>query len=220
MELVRPEVGTHNSITEYLRGSQNWMQGLPLFCRLKIIGQQSTYINYAIVWSWKTEIEKSQFRAPSKQQAISTNVDLVHGSGKTEFPRKRKLCATALSKPAFYYLRTTRRNKWRFMNYKSYAMLRQTSRELWTVITSRKQVMWNINIFSYRARGRAIAQAVSHWLPTSAARIWAQVRSCGICGGQSGTGVGILRVLRFHLPIFIPPIAPQSPSAIIWGLVQ
>jgi hypothetical protein len=37
------------------------------------------------------------------------------------------------------------------------------------------------------------------------------------CGGQSGTGVGFLRVLRFPLPIFIPPIAPQSPSSIIWG---
>jgi hypothetical protein len=33
----------------------------------------------------------------------------------------------------------------------------------------------------------------------------------GICGGQSGAGAGFLRVLRFPLPIFIPPIAPQSP---------
>jgi hypothetical protein len=39
----------------------------------------------------------------------------------------------------------------------------------------------------------------------------------GICGGQSGAGVGFLRVLRFPLPIFIPPISPQSPSPIIWG---
>jgi hypothetical protein len=31
-------------------------------------------------------------------------------------------------------------------------------------------------------------------------------------------GAGFLRVLRFPLPIFIPPIAPQSPSSIIWGL--
>jgi hypothetical protein len=36
--------------------------------------------------------------------------------------------------------------------------------------------------------GRAIAQEVSRWLPTSAARVRAQVRSCGIRGGQSGTG--------------------------------
>jgi hypothetical protein len=47
--------------------------------------------------------------------------------------------------------------------------------------------------------GRAIAQAVSRWLPTAAAR------------------VGFLRVLRFPLPIFIPPISPQSPSPIIRG---
>jgi hypothetical protein len=59
--------------------------------------------------------------------------------------------------------------------------------------------------------GRAIAQAVSRWLPTPAAR----VQSCGICGGQSGAGAGCLRVLRFPLPIFIPPISPQSP--ITWG---
>jgi hypothetical protein len=61
--------------------------------------------------------------------------------------------------------------------------------------------------------GRAIAQVVSHWLPTAAARVW----SCEICGGQSGAGAGLLRVLRFPLSIFIPPISPQLPSSIIWG---
>jgi hypothetical protein len=66
--------------------------------------------------------------------------------------------------------------------------------------------------------GHAIAQAVSRWLPTTAAQVRARVWSCGICGGQSGTGAGFLQVLRFPLPIFIPPIAPQSPSSIIWGL--
>jgi hypothetical protein len=62
--------------------------------------------------------------------------------------------------------------------------------------------------------GRAIAQAVSRWLPTAAARARSQVRSCGICGGQSSTGAGFLRVLRFPLPILIPPTAPQSSSII------
>jgi hypothetical protein len=47
-----------------------------------------------------------------------------------------------------------------------------------------------------------------------ASRVRAQVRSCGIFGGQSGTGAGFLRGLRFHLPILIPPIAPHSSSFI------
>jgi hypothetical protein len=63
-----------------------------------------------------------------------------------------------------------------------------------------------------------IAQAVSRWLPTAAARVRARVWSCGICGEQSSSGAGFLRVLRFPLPIFIPPVAPQSPSSIIWSL--
>jgi hypothetical protein len=46
-------------------------------------------------------------------------------------------------------------------------------------------------------KGHAIAQAVSCWLPTAATRVRGQVWSNGICGGQSGAGVGILRVLRF-----------------------
>jgi hypothetical protein len=65
--------------------------------------------------------------------------------------------------------------------------------------------------------GRAIAQAVSRWFPTAAARVRARVWSCGICGGQSGSRAHFLRVLRFTLLIFVPPITPQSPSSIIWS---
>jgi hypothetical protein len=65
-------------------------------------------------------------------------------------------------------------------------------------------------------KGRAIAQAVSRWLPTAAAPVRSRVWSSEICGGQSCAGAGFLRVLRCPLPIFILPIAPQSPSPIIW----
>jgi hypothetical protein len=53
-------------------------------------------------------------------------------------------------------------------------------------------------------------------LLTAAIRVRAPVRSCGICGGQSGIWTGFL--LRFPLPI-IPPIAPHSSSSsiVIWG---
>jgi hypothetical protein len=51
------------------------------------------------------------------------------------------------------------------------------------------------NSFDYWL-GCAVAQAVSRWLPTAAVRA-----ACGDCGGQSGTGAGFLRVLRFPLPM-------------------
>jgi hypothetical protein len=54
---------------------------------------------------------------------------------------------------------------------------------------------------------------VSRRLPTAAARDRPQARSCGIRGGQSGTGRGFLRVLRFPLLILIPPNAPYSSGA-------
>jgi hypothetical protein len=38
--------------------------------------------------------------------------------------------------------------------------------------------------------GRAIAQAVSRWLPITAAWVQTRVYSCEICGGHIGTGAG------------------------------
>jgi hypothetical protein len=68
------------------------------------------------------------------------------------------------------------------------------------------------SLVRYWAIGRAVAQAVSHRLPTAAVRVRDQVMPCGICGGQSGTGAGFLRVLRLPLPSLIPTTAPHSSS--------
>jgi hypothetical protein len=54
------------------------------------------------------------------------------------------------------------------------------------------------------ADGRAVAHTTSRQLPTSAARVRSQVRSCVTCGAHSGTAVGLLRVLLFPLPILFP----------------
>jgi hypothetical protein len=62
--------------------------------------------------------------------------------------------------------------------------------------------------------GRVIAQVFSRLLPTVAARVRAQVRSCGIRGGQSDIVAGFLQVLQYPLPILIPPTAPHSSSII------
>jgi hypothetical protein len=89
-----------------------------------------------------------------------------------------------------------------------------------SLLTYRYLVSSTQNLYKSRVTpvdGRSIAQAFSRCLPTAAARVRSRVWSSGFCGGQSGAGAGFLRVLRFPLPIFIPPIAPQSPSRIIWG---
>jgi hypothetical protein len=51
------------------------------------------------------------------------------------------------------------------------------------------------------------AQTVSRWLLTAAARVCVRA-ACGICGGQSGIGAGLLPVVRFPL-LIIPPIYPS-----------
>jgi hypothetical protein len=100
--------------------------------------------------------------------------------------------------------------------------------EVLTSVTMKSNIFWDVTqcilVQAYwrfgvtYLLGRAITQAISRWLPTVAARVRARIWYCGICGGQSGTGAGFLRILRFPLPIFFPSIAPQSPSSIIWGL--
>jgi hypothetical protein len=70
----------------------------------------------------------------------------------------------------------------------------------------------------FRGSGKfLLTLAVSCRLPTAASRVRTQVRSYGFRGGQSGTGAGFLRVLRFPLPILIPPTAPHSSSSIVRG---
>jgi hypothetical protein len=49
----------------------------------------------------------------------------------------------------------------------------------------------------------------SRRLPTAASRVRGQVGSCGICDGKGDSGAGFLQVLRFSLPISIPPTAPH-----------
>jgi hypothetical protein len=45
-------------------------------------------------------------------------------------------------------------------------------------------------------------------------RVRTQVRSCEVCGGQSGTKADFLLVLQFHLLILNLPTAPHSSSII------
>jgi hypothetical protein len=49
--------------------------------------------------------------------------------------------------------------------------------------------------------GRAVDAAVSRRLATAATQVPAQLKSCGVCGGQSVTEAHFLRVPRFALPL-------------------
>jgi hypothetical protein len=59
-------------------------------------------------------------------------------------------------------------------------------------------VLKDINLTSL---GCAVAQAVSGRLLTAVAQVRVRNKSCGMCGGQRGTGAGSPRVLRFPLPL-------------------
>jgi hypothetical protein len=61
---------------------------------------------------------------------------------------------------------------------------------------------------SWACQGRSVVQEVSRWLSTSATRVRSHVRSCGVCGRQSGTRKGFLRALRVLMLILIRPNAP------------
>jgi hypothetical protein len=67
--------------------------------------------------------------------------------------------------------------------------------------------------------GRVVAQAATRRLHIAAPRFRARVRSCAICDGQSDRGTGILRVIRFRLPIHNPPTAPHSSPFIMVGTI-
>jgi hypothetical protein len=84
-----------------------------------------------------------------------------------------------------------------------YANLILTSLDLWSHFAYAADCLCTPQATKDSDKGRAIGQAVSRWLPPAAAWVRARVWSCGICGGQSGAGVGFLRVLRFPLPV--PP---------------
>jgi hypothetical protein len=71
----------------------------------------------------------------------------------------------------------------------------------------------HVSTTQYLLTALAIAQAVSRWLPTTAAWVRSPIRSRGICGGQSGTVAGVLQVLWFPLPILIPLTASHSSSS-------
>jgi hypothetical protein len=77
------------------------------------------------------------------------------------------------------------------------------------IVTS--SIAW-AQLSKFHLNGSAIAQAVSRWRPTAAARVRARFWSSDICGGQSGAEAGFLRGLRFPLQIFIPPNFPSSQS--------
>jgi hypothetical protein len=55
-------------------------------------------------------------------------------------------------------------------------------------MTTKNNISFSPHIEQGKNYGRDIAQAVSRWLPTAAARVRVRVWSSGISGGQSGAG--------------------------------
>jgi hypothetical protein len=86
--------------------------------------------------------------------------------------------------------------------------LHLTLSERSTVCMCGLSVQWPVNTPVTSLHGRGIAQAVRRRLPTEAAQARSQVKSCWICGGQVDIGAGFLWLLRFPLPMIIPPKCP------------
>jgi hypothetical protein len=53
----------------------------------------------------------------------------------------------------------------------------------------------------------AMPQVVSHRLPIAADLVQFQFRLCGICGGRSSTGAGLLQILQFSPSNSTPSMA-------------
>jgi hypothetical protein len=59
------------------------------------------------------------------------------------------------------------------------------------IVTTRQVDFEVLLVVTTRTTGHHVrAPSVSRWLSTAAARVRARVRSCGVCGGQCGTGAG------------------------------
>jgi hypothetical protein len=67
---------------------------------------------------------------------------------------------------------------------------------------------------------RAVAWAASRCLPTASARFRTRGKSCGIYGGQSGTGQASSEYCGFPCHAFIPLIALQSLSSMAGTIGQ
>jgi hypothetical protein len=62
---------------------------------------------------------------------------------------------------------------------------------------------------NYKRKGRAIAEAVSRWLPTAAARVW----QVGFVVDKMAPGLVFSEYFGFPCqPHFIPPTSPSSQS--------
>jgi hypothetical protein len=86
----------------------------------------------------------------------------------------------------------------------------QINTNLTIIETTSKITDVSVKICDNEYFGRAIVQSVSRRLLTAAARVRARAEFW-VCGGQSGTGAGFFRVLRFPLPT-IPSVSPSSQS--------